>query len=71
MKLDFNEELPEWVETLEIAEDRAFSQWEIKFCESLRKKLETYGERATLTMKQEHKLNEIAFGEEYLSEVII
>lgn len=60
MILDFNAQLPEWAELLEQAEENAKTGFEIEFCDSLREKLEKYGEGATITEAQEYKLNCIA-----------
>lgn len=60
MFMDFNPKLPDWAEILDLAEENAETSFEIDFCDSLREKLEKYGEGATLTEAQEYKLNCIA-----------
>ena len=50
----------EWLELLRLAEDNAETEFERQFCESLRDKFETCGERTQLTSAQLNKLRCIA-----------
>ncbi|WP_136646578.1 hypothetical protein [Tabrizicola sp. YIM 78059] len=49
-----------WTRLLEAAAGNAVTDFEIAFCESLRRKLEKFGARARLTEAQHHKLTCIA-----------
>jgi hypothetical protein len=50
----------EWLDLLRLAEENAETEFEHEFCQSLREKFETYGERAQLTDAQLDKLRCIA-----------
>lgn len=49
-----------WARLLEAAAGNAITDFEVEFCESLRRKLEKFGARARLTEAQFHKLTCIA-----------
>lgn len=62
MMIDLNDETAScsWKHLLEAAAENAITDFEIAFCDSLREKLERFGERARLTDAQFHKLSCIA-----------
>ncbi|NJL50809.1 MAG: hypothetical protein HC909_03925 [Blastochloris sp.] len=49
-----------WRELLEAAEQNAVTDFEIEFCDSLRRRFDRFGERVQLTDAQVHKLSCIA-----------
>ena len=60
--IDLNEDTAPsgWKGLLDAASENAVTDFEIEFCDSLREKLERFGERARLTDAQYHKLTCIA-----------
>jgi hypothetical protein len=62
MSINLNREGPDLFALLQAAEANAETDFEIRFCASLRERMEIYGDRTLLTSAQQHKLRCIAVG---------